>query len=87
MGNIGYESVQSPENSLRDQDALLGLLSRAGAGDTILVQQLSERPYWEQHNSNPTADPNPRLEAYVAAARRGVRVRLLLDEFFDNSAD
>jgi cardiolipin synthase len=86
VGNIGYEIVQSPENSLRDQDALLGLLSRAGAGDTILVQQLSERPYWGPTNSNPTADPNPRLEAYVAAARRGVRVRLLLDEFFDDSA-
>ena len=85
VGTVGYEIVQAPENSLRDQDALLGLLQRAGAGDTILVQQLSERPYWGPTNSNPTADPNPRLEAYVAAARRGARVRLLLDEFFDDS--
>ena len=27
-------------------------------------------------------DPNPRLAAYLAAARRGAKVRLLLDEFF-----
>jgi len=85
VGTVGYEIVQSPENSLRDQDALLGLLNRAGTGDTILVQQLSERPYWGPTNSNPAADPNPRLEAYIAAARRGARVRLLLDEFFDDT--
>ncbi len=85
-GNFGFEIIQSPENSLRDQDALLGLLNQAGAGDTILVQQLSERPYWGPTNSNPTADPNPRLEAYLAAARRGAQVWMLLDEFFDTAS-
>lgn len=83
-GEFAFELVQSPENSLRDQDGLLGLVNQAGAGDTILVQQLSERPYWGATSSNPTADPNPRLEAYVSAARRGARVRLLLDEYFDD---
>ena len=83
-GTFAFELVQSPENSLRDQDGLLGLVNRAGAGDTILVQQLSERPYWGPSTSNPTDDPNPRLEAYIDAARRGARVRLLLDAFFDD---
>ncbi|MEI2609694.1 MAG: phospholipase D-like domain-containing protein [Candidatus Promineifilaceae bacterium] len=84
VGTVGFEIIQAPENSLRNQDSLLGLLSRAGAGDTILVQQLSERPYWGATNSNPTDDPNPRLEAYTDAARRGATVRLLLDSFFDD---
>ena len=79
-----FELVQSPENSLRDQDALLGLVNRAGAGDTILVQQLSERPYWGASASSPATDPNPRLEAYIQAARRGARVRVLLDKGLDD---
>ncbi|MCI0393958.1 MAG: lamin tail domain-containing protein [Chloroflexi bacterium] len=87
QGTFTFEVVQSPENSLRDQDGFLGLLSQAGPGDTILIQQLNERPYWGESSSNPAADPNPRLEAYLAAARRGAIVRLLLDEFFDDSSD
>ena len=80
-GEFAFELVQSPENSLRDQDSLLGLINQAGDGDTVLAQQLDERPYW---GANPTDDPNPRLEAYIDAARRGAAVRLLLDEYFDD---
>ncbi len=79
-----FELVQSPESALRDRDSLLGLIGRAGAGDTLLIQQLNERPYWGATTSNPAADPNPRLEAYIAAARRGADVSLLLDAFFDD---
>lgn len=81
-----FEIVQSPESALRDSDGLLGLVGRAGAGDTVLVQQLSERPYWGTTTSNPAADPNPRLEAYIAAARRGARVEMLLDAFFNEAS-
>jgi len=81
---FAFEIVQSPENSLRDQDGLLGLLHRANAGDIILVQQLNERPHWGATSSNPLDDPNPRLEAYLAAARRGAAVWLLLDAYFDS---
>ena len=84
-GLFTFEVVQSPENSLRDGDGLLGLVSQAGAGDTVLVQQLVERPHWGATSSNPSDDPNPRLEAYIAAARRGAAVRLLLDVYFDDS--
>ncbi|HEX6387667.1 MAG TPA: phospholipase D-like domain-containing protein, partial [Anaerolineae bacterium] len=84
-GSFAFEVVQAPENSLRDRDGLLGLVGQAGAGDTILVQQLVERPYWGETSSNAVDDPNPRLEAYIAAARRGADVRLLLDEHFDDS--
>ncbi len=78
-----FEIVQSPENALRDVDGLLGLIGRAGQGDRLYLQQLSERPYWGATSSNPAADPNPRLEAAIAAARRGATVRLMLDAFFD----
>ncbi|HFQ94505.1 MAG TPA: hypothetical protein ENK32_10875 [Anaerolineae bacterium] len=80
-GQFAFEIVQSPENSLRDSDSLLGLVNRAGAGDSVWVEQQYERTYW---GDNPTDDPNPRLEAYIAAARRGADVRLLLDSFFDD---
>ena len=87
QGTFNFELVQSPENSLRDQDGLLGLIKQAGDGDTIFVQQLSERPHWGPSTSNPVSDPNPRLEAYINAARRGARVQLLLDKFFNDWDD
>ena len=78
-GVFDFEIVQSPENSLRHSTGLLGLLNQTGEDDTILVQQLSERPFW---GSSALVDPNPRLEAMVGAARRGATVQLLLDAFF-----
>jgi len=80
---FAFEVVQSPENSLRDVDGLLGLVKRAGPGDTVLVQQLYEQEHWGPADSTPTADPNPRLEAYIAAARRGASVRILLNGSLD----
>jgi cardiolipin synthase len=86
-GTFAFEMVQSPENSLRDVDSLLGMVARAGSGDTVLVEQLCEYPFWGPADSNPADDPNPRLEAYIAAARRGARVRLLLDSAYDDPGD
>ena len=83
-GEFGFEVVQSPENGLHGQRGLLWLLSQAGKGDTIVVQQLTEQPHWGGAHSNAEEDPNPRLEAYIDAARRGARVRLLLDAFYDD---
>ncbi|MCA9873230.1 MAG: lamin tail domain-containing protein, partial [Anaerolineales bacterium] len=84
-GVFPLEIIQSPENSLRDVDGLLGLVNRAGPGDKVWVEQLYERPYWgPTAGGSPLTDPNPRLEAYIAAARRGADVRLLLDSYFDD---
>jgi phosphatidylserine/phosphatidylglycerophosphate/cardiolipin synthase-like enzyme len=85
-GTFAFEVQQAPENSLREGAGLLNLVSSAGEGDTILIQQLQERPHWGNSDSDAVADPNPRLEAYIAAARRGANVRLLLDSFFDRAA-
>lgn len=83
-GDFTFQVIQAPEQSLRTVDGLLGLIGRAGVGDTILVEQLYENLYWGAENSNADADPNPRLEAYIAAARRGATVRVLLDAYFDD---
>jgi hypothetical protein len=63
------------------------MVTHAGAGGTVLVEQLYERTYWGPSTSNPTTDPNLRLEAYIQAARRGARVRILLDSFYDDPTD
>jgi cardiolipin synthase len=73
----------APENILHPDAGLFALLARAGAGDEIFVEQLYEHKHWGDSASNPIADPNPRLQAMIEAARRGATVRLLLDSFFD----
>lgn len=85
-GVARFQVVSAPENALRPDDGLLALIGRAGAGDEILVEQLYEHRNWGVTMSNPIADPNPRLEAIIAAARRGARIRVLLDHFFDDQA-
>lgn len=78
-----FTVVSSPENAWRPDTGLNALLAQAGAGDEILFTQLYEHKNWGDSVSNPVADPNPRLQAMLNAARRGARVRLLLDSFFD----
>jgi hypothetical protein len=87
FGSFSFEILTCPESCLRNTDALIGLVNRAGAGDTVLVEQLYERKYWGPSTSNPTTDPNPRLEAYISAARRGATVKILLDKFYDDPND
>ncbi|MCP4594654.1 MAG: phosphatidylserine/phosphatidylglycerophosphate/cardiolipin synthase family protein, partial [bacterium] len=75
-GEFGFELFTAPEAALRRSDALLGLVSRAGAGDVVYVEQLYEHVDW---GDDPGGDPNLRLEAYITAARRGASVRILLN--------
>lgn len=86
-GALPIELVQCPENCLRTSDALLGMVAKADAGDTLLVEQFYEYAFWRTGKSNFSADPNLRLEAYIAAAKRGARVRILLDRFYDTFGD
>ena len=89
VGQWQAEFVQSPETSLlpADTGGLLGMIARAGPGDVVLAQQLYERHHWGAAASTPDTAPNPRLLAYVEAARRGARVRILLDSFFDPASN
>lgn len=85
-GRFHFEVCMAPENALATDACILGLVNRAGAGDDLLVEQLSEPPAWGPSAGTIETDPNPRVEAYLAAARRGARVRVLLDAFFDDLA-
>jgi phosphatidylserine/phosphatidylglycerophosphate/cardiolipin synthase-like enzyme len=72
-----FELFTAPEAALRQSDTLLGLVARAGAGDQVLVEQMYEYSEWG-------GAPNPRLQAYIDAARRKAQVRLLLNSgYFD----
>jgi uncharacterized repeat protein (TIGR01451 family) len=70
-----FELVTAPESALRTSDALLGLVGRAGTGGAVYVEQLYETQTW----GGSAGVPNPRLQAYIDAARRGARVRILLN--------
>lgn len=72
---VSLEWFTAPEAALRRSDALLGLLARAGQGDEVYVEQMVEYPDW----GDAVTAPNLRLQAYVDAARRGARVRILLN--------
>ena len=80
-----FAVISAPENALRPDAGVLALIAQAGAGDEIYLTQLYEHKYWGDSTSNPIADPNPRLSALIEAARRGARVYLLLDSFFDDA--
>lgn len=75
-GTMDFELFTAPEAALRQSDALLGLVARAGVSDTVYVEQLYEYQEW---GDDPADDPNLRLKAYLAAARRGAKVRILLN--------
>lgn len=87
QGTFRFEAVQSPENSLHVQSGLLALLARAGPGDTLLVEQFNEQLHWGPSAGTPDEDPNLRLAAYIAASRRGARVRILLDRYYADPLD
>ncbi len=86
-GNSRFAVASAPENALRPDTGLHALIARAGPGDEIVAMQLYENKHWGATTSDPIADPNPRLQALIDAARRGATVRLLLDSFFDDPDD
>ncbi|WP_169237483.1 lamin tail domain-containing protein [Candidatus Roseilinea sp. NK_OTU-006] len=77
--------LHGPEHLLRPDDGLLGLLSRAGAGNSVAAMQLNESVTWTAGVGD--VGLNPRIAAMVAAARRGAAVRLLLDKYYDTGAN
>ncbi len=82
-GTINFQVIAAPENALRPDAGIHALIQQAGAGDEVYLTQLYEHKYWGDSDSNPIADPNPRLQLLIEAARRGAKVRILLDGFFD----
>lgn len=78
--------LHAPEHTLREDDALIGLLNGTQSG-TIDVMQMNEPLIWTSDTGTVWLDAvghNPRLAALVAAAERGVTVRVLLDAYYDD---
>jgi hypothetical protein len=82
-GEMRFQVVVAPENALHPHAGLHALIRQAGVGDELYLVQLYEHKHWGDGQSNPIADPNPRLQLLIDAARRGAKVRLLLDSLFD----
>lgn len=83
--SMRFDLVTSPENSLDPLRGLPGLVGRAGQGDRVLVQQLDEPLWWGEGPEEGPVALNPRVQAFLGAARRGAQVRLLLDGYFDDA--
>jgi phosphatidylserine/phosphatidylglycerophosphate/cardiolipin synthase-like enzyme len=79
-----FEVLHAPETALRYSDGLIDLVLRAGSGDEVFVEHMYEPLHWGPGSSDVQTDPNPRLEAYIQAARNGARVRILLDKGLDD---
>ncbi len=82
---VGVELVLSPDTSLNENSAIFGIINRAKK--TLYVEQNSIRRRWGKLKDDPETEgnvPNLALQAVVAAARRGVSVRVLLDSTWYN---
>lgn len=83
-GKVGLELVVCPDNCLAEDRALIGLIK--GAKKDLLVLQNSIPLWWGQKATGSVeTTPNLPLMAVVEAARRGVRVRVLLDGTWYNA--
>jgi len=78
--NISVRPVLSPDTSSAGNSSLFGLIRSANR--TLFVEMLSCPAKW---GSGDGRRANPLLEAVVEAARRGVKVRLLLDRTYLDS--
>ena len=74
---MDLELVLSPDTSLNENSALLGLI--ASAKKELIVLQNSIPLHWGKRKDSMQRAPNLPLSAVVAAARRGVKTRVLVD--------
>lgn len=84
-GEMGLELVLSPDTSLNENSAILGLIGRAEK--VLYVEQNSIRRRWGKKSDDKDTFgdvPNLALQAVIAAARRGVKTRILLDSTWYN---
>lgn len=82
---MDLELVLSPDTSLNENSAIIGLINRAKT--TLFVEQNSVRRRWGQKADDKDTEgevPNLALQAVIAAARRGVQTRVLLDSTWYN---
>lgn len=77
--------VLAPDHALLETKGITALIRQARR--SILVEQLYIYAHWGPRTGSPETHPNLFLAELIAAARRGVRVRILLaDTYVDPSA-
>ncbi len=82
---VDLELVLSPDTSLNENSAILGLIGRAQK--TLYIEQNSIRRRWGKKTDDKDTFgdvPNLALQAVIATARRGVQTRVLLDSTWYN---
>lgn len=82
---MDLELVLSPDTSLNENSSILGMIGRAKT--TLFIEQNSIRRRWGKKGDDKATEglvPNLALQAVLAAARRGVQTRVLLDSTWYN---
>ena len=77
QGEMALQLVLSPDNSLSERGAIIGMVNAAQR--ELLVLQNSMPTRWGRGRKKVAS---PLVSAVVAAARRGVKTRVLLDAVF-----
>lgn len=85
-GEFSVTPVFAPDSTFLQTNSILGLAK--SATKSLLVEQLYAYKYWgASATGSPTTTPDLYLEECINAARRGVKVRILLDSAFLDASD
>jgi phosphatidylserine/phosphatidylglycerophosphate/cardiolipin synthase-like enzyme len=83
-GEMRIERVMAPDDTLAPKRAILGAIR--SAKESIEIQTLAFAAHWGKNEDTPATAPSPLAEEVLAAARRGVKVRVMLNPPFFRSA-
>ena len=82
-GTMDLQLILSPDNSLHEKGSIIG--SILACKKEVLIQQNSIQLYWGKKNRRSfSSTPSLPLMAVIKAARKGCRVRVLLDSTWYN---
>lgn len=85
-GEFRVTPIFAPDSTFLQQNSIIGMARQAQS--TLLVEQLYIHKHWGSTSAGSvTTTPDVYLEEVIAAARRGVKVRVLLDSAFLDASD
>lgn len=86
-GSFRVTPVMVPETDFLNSAGILGMVK--GAQSEILLEWATLNPFWGASvpNQSQANTPMPLVQELINAARRGVKVRVLLDGKYDKSSD
>ncbi|PWK14463.1 phosphatidylserine/phosphatidylglycerophosphate/cardiolipin synthase-like enzyme [Tumebacillus permanentifrigoris] len=84
-GEFNVTPIFAPDSTFLQNNSILGLAK--SATKSLLVEQLYAHKFWGPTTGSTTTSPDIYLEECINAARRGVKVRILLDSAFLDATD